>query len=77
MMMPLLNQILLFMTGTFVLGMLLGWLLRNYGIARKVTMLNAEVIFWKEKLEQSRLEGAVGLENIALDEVDETASTTT
>lgn len=77
MMMPLLNQILLFMTGTFVLGMLLGWLLRNYGIARKVTMLNAEVIFWKEKLEQSRIEGAVGLENIALDEVDETASTTT
>jgi uncharacterized membrane-anchored protein YhcB (DUF1043 family) len=51
----LLLQILAYMLCTFLLGLLLGWLVWRYGGASKSTM-NSEVDFWRSNLEQCRRE---------------------
>ncbi len=59
-------QIFAFMLCTFVLGLLLGWLLWRYGGASKKALnsMNTEIDFWRSNLEQCRNE--LGTEQNAL-----------
>lgn len=62
MMSSLLLQIFAFMLCTFILGLLLGWLIWRYGGVshRALVSANTEVDFWRNNLEQCRNE--LGLE---------------
>ncbi|WP_373635061.1 hypothetical protein [Yoonia sp. SS1-5] len=50
------TQVIIYMTGTFVLGLLLGWLIWRFGSAKQQELMNAEIKFWRDNLEQSRQE---------------------
>jgi len=52
----LLIQVLIFMSSTFVLGLLLGWVVWKQGADEQRQTLADEVQFWKDHLEQTRLE---------------------
>lgn len=50
-----LTQILLFMASTFLLGLVLGYVLWRYGSARTMASMSSDLNFWKDNLEQSRI----------------------
>ncbi|PUB19234.1 hypothetical protein DFP92_101829 [Yoonia sediminilitoris] len=60
----LLIQILFFMTCTFVLGLMLGYLLWRFGTAQKIASMSSDLKFWRDNLEQSRIEREVEIRRI-------------
>ena len=60
-----LTQVLVYMTCTFLLGLVLGWLLWKFGGSKEVASMESEISFWKHNLEQSRLEREQDLNKIA------------
>ena len=62
----LLTQVLIYMLCTFALGTALGWLLWRFGGSKEVASMESEISFWKQNLEQSRLEREQDLNKIAV-----------
>ncbi len=60
-----LTQVLIYMSFTFLLGMVLGWLLWKFGGSKEAASMESEISFWKQNLEQSRLEREQDLNKIA------------
>jgi uncharacterized membrane-anchored protein YhcB (DUF1043 family) len=60
-------QIFAFMFCTFLLGLLLGWLVWRFGGSSRqaLTSMNSEVDFWRSNLEQCRLELGKEQNNLA------------
>lgn len=52
----LLIQIFLFMSCTFIFGVALGWLVWGFGSGAKQQQQATEADFWRNNLEQNRLE---------------------
>lgn len=52
----LLTQVLIFMSCTFIFGLALGWLVWGFGFSGKQKQLASEADFWRDNLEQNRLE---------------------
>jgi len=48
--------ILIFLSTTFLLGLILGWLLWKFGDADQSESESTETEYWKERSEQARLE---------------------
>lgn len=50
----LLTQVLIYMVSTFILGVLLGWVVWSQGAREEKKALTQEVKFWKNRLDQKR-----------------------
>lgn len=51
-----LSQVLVYMFSTFILGLLLGWVVWRQGSTEARKSLTLEIDFWKSHLEHTRLE---------------------
>lgn len=49
-------QVLLLIACAFALGLALGWLLWKFGMAQKMATLTTEMEYWRQRLDQARLE---------------------
>lgn len=49
-------QILVYLSATFLLGLVLGWLLWKFGGAKQLASTDTNAQYWKDRLEQSRIE---------------------
>ncbi len=58
-------QIMLYLGGTFVLGLALGWVLWKFGSAAAAKAEEADVAFWQQRFEQVRSE-----RDLAQDRID-------
>lgn len=56
--------ILVYLSSTFLLGLVLGWLLWQFGRSAQVASIATEVSYWKERLEQSRAENGLNNDRI-------------
>jgi hypothetical protein len=48
--------ILAYLLSVFALGLALGWLLWKFGLSEKLGTLSTEMLFWKQRWDQARLE---------------------
>ncbi len=49
-------QILAYLSSTFLLGLVLGWLLWKFGGSKQIESVATELQYWKQRLAQARLE---------------------
>lgn len=58
-------QILVFMSLTFVLGSLLGWLLGTFSAFKQRETMSTEIEYWQERLNQLRVERDLASDKIS------------
>ena len=49
-------EILAYLSATFILGLIFGWALWRFGIAKEMSTLTTEKEFWQQRLDQARFE---------------------
>ncbi len=59
-------QILAFLSATFLLGLALGWLLWRFGGSSQAASETTEVQYWRQRLDQSRIERDLEKDKIAV-----------